>query len=1122
MVKRYMLLLAATLVVMSFLVACGGGQRGGEKSDMVAELREYFGISTQEASDEELSSFLKYKDNLLFAGAMIRQMRHGRKMKQFLAGGSPRDLPDVQKDTLGYLSTKVVIGALEGTGISFLSSGASLIGVLSTVAKGVQVYYRFADVLKEVDERTIINDYIAQREHGSRPGEAFGEIEEVFRPSVKKIILLNKGASRLKEGVTEQDKEEFATYLEFCYQSWKLAADPERKATVKDYILGKAATLIPPTPGAVATQAAVLGAAAATSTAVAPAAASIPTSGTKVPSEQPQATAQAPATTRRAARALSKSENVEFVGQVGGASNAVAVQGNYAYIGEGPRLTIFDISHPDNVNVIGKTAPFPGIVRHIAVSGKYAYVAVGNSSLCVADVSNPVHPTEKGCYDTPGKAEGVAVAGKYAYVADGNNGGLRIIDVSDPVHPSEIGFYDRTPGAYGVAVAGNYAYVASSAGLRIIDVSDPEAPREVGSGGVMIHSLDVAVEGNYAYVVDDFNLYVFSVSDPAAPKGISHCKVQNLSSPAVDVVVEGGYAYVASAHSLGTSLLSIVDVSDPAHPAVVAHYGGAGYYDIPGHACGVAKSGNYVYVADGKYGLSVINVRDPAAPKKVDSYETMGEANRVAVVGKYAYVVARYRGLYIIDVGNPAAPRVIGYYHDIPRRPVSVVVARGYAYVASDKDGLSIVDVRDPAHPTKVGAWHTVSGISAVAVVGNYAYVVESGTGELCIIDVSNPEHPRTVGCCETIEISVGTSSVVVAGNYAYVARSYGLHIVDVSDPARPKEVGSYDAVGEEAYKGVGVAGNYAYVASSHKNYGLLRIIDVKSPTTPTEVNSYKTGANTKSVAVVQNYAYVTNRVGLRIVDVSNPAEPEEAGYYETPGGASGLAVAGSYVYVADGDGGLSILRYTGAPEQTAGAGTPTQEGMPLKSKGGKGNGTPEHTTGTETPTPACRLGVNTQLRGAWSRDKLGCATSRARVTWAAWEPFQGGYMLWRSDTDEVYIFYHDRNNRSTGRWWKAPKEWKWDGSNPGGVGMSPPQGLYEPKRGFGWLWRTHLGGPGGKLGWALDKEKGFCARIQPFEKGLIFHSSTVSCTNQYNWATHPSFVPLFFTLYKNGAWVRH
>jgi hypothetical protein len=131
--------------------------------------------------------------------------------------------------------------------------------------------------------------------------------------------------------------------------------------------------------------------------------------------------------------------------------------------------------------------------------------------------------------------------------------------------------------------------------------------------------------------------------------------------------------------------------------------------------------------------------------------------------------------------------------------------------------------------------------------------------------------------------------------------------------------------------------------------------------------------------------------------------------------------------------------------------------------------------------------------------------------------------MLWRSDNDRIYVLYFKNgSNMATGSW--EVRSDKWDGSNPDGVGMSPPPGLYEPKRGFGWLWRTHLGGLESKLGWATEKEKGFCANVQPFENGLVFHSSTVQyCEDQlYNWATHPSFPPLFFSLKEAGGWKRH
>jgi hypothetical protein len=64
--------------------------------------------------------------------------------------------------------------------------------------------------------------------------------------------------------------------------------------------------------------------------------------------------------------------------------------------------------------------------------------------------------------------------------------------------------------------------------------------------------------------------------------------------------------------------LQVIDVSDPANPRRV------GGYDTPGYALGVAVSGNYAYVADYDAGLQVIDVSDPANPRRVGGYDTPG------------------------------------------------------------------------------------------------------------------------------------------------------------------------------------------------------------------------------------------------------------------------------------------------------------------------------------------------------------------------------------------------------------------------------------------------------------------------------------------------------------------
>ena len=213
-----------------------------------------------------------------------------------------------------------------------------------------------------------------------------------------------------------------------------------------------------------------------------------------------------------------QAQNVELVGQIGGVTDAVAVQGNYAYIGVGPRLVILDVSDPANSTMEGQSPVFPGIVYGVVVTGGYAYVANADGGLRIVNVIDPAHPTEVGFYDTPGYAHGVVVAGTYAYVAD-YHGGLRIVNVSDPAHPVEVGFYD-TPGyADGVAVAGTYAYVADEEeGLRIVNVADPAHPAEVGFCDTPGQASGVAVAGTTAYVADGGRgLRIINVADPAHP-----------------------------------------------------------------------------------------------------------------------------------------------------------------------------------------------------------------------------------------------------------------------------------------------------------------------------------------------------------------------------------------------------------------------------------------------------------------------------------------------------------------------------------------------------------------------------------------------------------------------------
>ncbi len=178
--------------------------------------------------------------------------------------------------------------------------------------------------------------------------------------------------------------------------------------------------------------------------------------------------------------------------------------------------------------------------------------------------------------------------------------------------------------------------------------------------------------------------------------------------------------------------------------------------------------------------------------------------------------------------------------------------------------------------------------------------------------------------------------------------------------------------------------------------------------------------------------------------------------------------------------------------------------------------------TPTVTPTPTCAVAVDGELAPAWDRGTLGCPTGNAAIVWSAWETFQRGSMWWRQDTDWAYVFHWQGGSDPTrGDWTTGGNSWKWDGSFPDGHGLTPPAGLLEPVRGFGFVWYNYLGGEASQIGWATFEEMGICSKVQKFEQGTIWHSSTAACSAEYNRAVELP-APLFFVMQNNGNWRRY
>lgn len=131
-------------------------------------------------------------------------------------------------------------------------------------------------------------------------------------------------------------------------------------------------------------------------------------------------------------------------------------------------------------------------------------------------------------------------------------------------------------------------------------------------------------------------------------------------------------------------------------------------------------------------------------------------------------------------------------------------------------------------------------------------------------------------------------------------------------------------------------------------------------------------------------------------------------------------------------------------------------------------------------------------------RSKLGCASDLEKSVWMGEQALQGGVMFWRQDTDQIYVLFN------TGTWQAFTDTW-----NEGDPEIDPsivaPPGYYQPKRGFGKVWRDNPAVRAG-VGWGTADELGFQGSIQAFNGGQMLWSPTRG----------------IFVLYSDGHWERY
>lgn len=300
------------------------------------------------------------------------------------------------------------------------------------------------------------------------------------------------------------------------------------------------------------------------------------------------------------------------------------------------------------------------------------------------------------------------------------------------------------------------------------------------------------------------NVTVSATVQSFTPQALSFVDIPGFAN---NVDVSGNYAYVAA----GSGGLQVVDVSDHAHPHVVASR------SLPGNANDVIVVGNYAYVAAGSAGLQIVNISDPLVPVVSGSLNTGGVAWDVMVKGSKAYVANGAGGLVIIDVSTPSSPTELGSF-SLPgtAKGVDVDVMRQIAAVALGTGGLAVVNVANPVAPVLLA---TLPGgdLRDLAISGNYAFLADFSRS-FTSVDLTNASTPVLRA---SVQQNLGglLQDVAVEGTLATGADVFfinGVPIIDVSVPAspQPRIILDFRSFRDDNGTGIAMDQNYVYLTA--------------------------------------------------------------------------------------------------------------------------------------------------------------------------------------------------------------------------------------------------------------------------------------------------------------------
>jgi hypothetical protein len=297
-----------------------------------------------------------------------------------------------------------------------------------------------------------------------------------------------------------------------------------------------------------------------------------------------------------------------------------------------------------------------------------------------------------------------------------------------------------------------------------------------------------------------------------------------------------------------------------------------------------------LYDVDGR-GVSVYDVSDPAAIRRIDSEPWDDETYDLALHGDSA-IVATKRGLVRYAIAGDGTLAFSSVNESLP--PLSHLAANADAVAASSGDRLLLID------DSTLDADRELTfnnPIRALAFSDDTLYVAVERSGIFAL----NPQSGAQLGF-----VPVEASALAVSGSVLWAAGGSlkGLTAIDISDPTTPAVAGNFGN-DEHTYVDLTASGDRVYTI---EGADAVHVFDVSDPTDPQLVSTLDDWASvvaasgdrvflSGSIVDVHGMKSETG-VPLRVYDASTSAVLGE--FDDLAGAVSGAWTDGSVAFIID------------------------------------------------------------------------------------------------------------------------------------------------------------------------------------------------------------------------------